>query len=110
MNLKVSEVMTKDRLITAPLGTTLEKAMKILQKYKIEKLLIVDKDFSLRGLITIKDIEKKIKYPNACRTSSVGSERARQSVSVIIPIAYQNCSRPAPISSWWTRRTVILRE
>ena len=67
MNLKVSEVMTKDRLITAPLGTTLDQAMKILQKYKIEKLLIVDKDFSLRGLITIKDIEKKIKYPIACK-------------------------------------------
>jgi IMP dehydrogenase len=67
MNLKVSEVMTKDRLITAPLGTTLDQAMKILQKYKIEKLLIVDKDFSLRGLITIKDIEKKIKYPLACK-------------------------------------------
>ncbi len=67
MNLKISEVMTKDPLITAPLGTSLEKAMTILQKYKIEKLLIVDKDFSLRGLITIKDIEKKIKYPNACK-------------------------------------------
>jgi IMP dehydrogenase len=67
LSLKVSEVMTKDHLVTAPLGTTLEKAMKILQKYKIEKLLIVDKDFSLRGLITIKDIEKKIKYPNACK-------------------------------------------
>src|SRR5512141_871261 len=65
--LKVSEVMTKERLVTAPIGTTLEKAMKILQKYKIEKLLIVDKDDSLRGLITIKDIEKKIKYPNACK-------------------------------------------
>ncbi len=67
LNLKVSEVMTKDRLITAPVGTTLEKAKSILQKYKIEKLLIVDKDFMLRGLITIKDIEKKIKYPNACK-------------------------------------------
>jgi IMP dehydrogenase len=67
LSLKVSEVMTKDHLVTAPLGTTLDKAMKILQKYKIEKLLIVDKDFSLRGLITIKDIEKKIKYPNACK-------------------------------------------
>ncbi len=66
-SLKVSEVMTKEHLVTAPLGTTLEKAMKILQKYKIEKLLIVDKDNSLRGLITIKDIEKKIKYPNACK-------------------------------------------
>ena len=67
LSLKVSDVMTKDHLVTAPLGTTLDKAMKILQKYKIEKLLIVDKDFSLRGLITIKDIEKKIKYPNACK-------------------------------------------
>ncbi len=67
LSLKVSEVMSKDRLITAPLGTTLDQAMKILQKYKIEKLLIVDKNFSLRGLITIKDIEKKIKYPDACK-------------------------------------------
>ncbi|MGC1453995.1 MAG: IMP dehydrogenase [Nitrospirota bacterium] len=67
LSLRVSDVMTKDHLVTAPLGTTLEKAMKILQKYKIEKLLIVEKDFSLRGLITIKDIEKKIKYPNACK-------------------------------------------
>ncbi len=67
LNLKVSEVMTKERLITAPLGTTLDRAKNILQKYKIEKLLIVDKNFELRGLITIKDIEKKIKYPNACK-------------------------------------------
>jgi IMP dehydrogenase len=67
LSLKVSDVMTKGHLVTAPLGTTLEKAMKILQKHKIEKLLIVDKDNSLRGLITIKDIEKKIKYPNACK-------------------------------------------
>src|SRR5512139_2835162 len=81
MNLKVSEVMTKDRLITAPIGTTLEKAMKILQKYKIEKLLIVDKDDSLRGLITIKDIEKKIKYPNACK-DKLGRLRVGAAVGV----------------------------
>jgi IMP dehydrogenase len=81
MNLKVSEVMTKDRLITAPLGTSLEKAIKILQKYKIEKLLIVDKDFSLRGLITIKDIEKKIKYPNACK-DKLGRLRVGAAVGV----------------------------
>ncbi|HEX9020635.1 MAG TPA: IMP dehydrogenase [Nitrospirota bacterium] len=80
-NLKVSEVMTKDRLVTAPLGTTLDKAMKILQKYKIEKLLIVDKDFSLRGLITIKDIEKKIKYPNACK-DKLGRLRVGAAVGV----------------------------
>ncbi len=81
MNLKVSEVMTKDKLITAPLGTTLEKAMVILQKYKIEKLLIVDKDFSLRGLITIKDIEKKIKYPFACK-DKLGRLRVGAAVGV----------------------------
>jgi IMP dehydrogenase len=81
MSLKVSEVMTKDKLITAPLGTTLEKAMVILQKYKIEKLLIVDKDFSLRGLITIKDIEKKIKYPLACK-DKLGRLRVGAAVGV----------------------------
>jgi IMP dehydrogenase len=81
MSLKVFEVMTKDKLITAPLGTTLEKAMVILQKYKIEKLLIVDKDFSLRGLITIKDIEKKIKYPLACK-DKLGRLRVGAAVGV----------------------------
>jgi IMP dehydrogenase len=81
LSLKVSEVMTRDHLVTAPLGTTLEKAMKILQKYKIEKLLIVDKDFSLRGLITIKDIEKKIKYPNACK-DELGRLRVGAAVGV----------------------------
>jgi IMP dehydrogenase len=81
LSLKVSEVMTKDRLITAPLGTTLDKAMKILQKYKIEKLLIVDKGFSLRGLITIKDIEKKIKYPSACK-DKLGRLRVGAAVGV----------------------------
>jgi len=81
MSLKVSEVMTKDKLITAPIGTTLEKAMVILQKYKIEKLLIVDKDFSLRGLITIKDIEKKIKYPLACK-DKLGRLRVGAAVGV----------------------------
>lgn len=66
---KVSMVMTKEKLITAPVGTTLEKAQKILHKYKIEKLPIVDKQNNLKGLITIKDIEKKKKYPNACKDS-----------------------------------------
>jgi len=80
-SLKVSEVMTKEPLITAPLGTTLEKAMKILQKHKIEKLLIVDKDYGLRGLITIKDIEKKIKYPNACK-DELGRLRVGAAVGV----------------------------
>ncbi len=65
----VSQVMTKERLITASVGTTLEKAQKILHKYKIEKLPIVDKENNLKGLITIKDIEKRKKYPNACKDS-----------------------------------------
>jgi IMP dehydrogenase len=65
----VSQIMTKERLITASVGTTLEKAQKILHKYKIEKLPIVDKENNLKGLITIKDIEKRKKYPNACKDS-----------------------------------------
>jgi IMP dehydrogenase len=81
-NLKVAQVMTRDHLVTAPIGTTLEKAMKILQKYKIEKLLIVDRDKSLRGLITIKDIEKKIKYPNACK-DKLGRLRVGAAVGVV---------------------------
>lgn len=67
---KVSEVMTKERLITAPVGTDLDEAKKLLHKYKIEKLPIVDKDFNLKGLITIKDIEKRRKYPNACKDTA----------------------------------------
>ena len=66
-NKKVSEVMTKDRLITSPIGTTLDEAKKLLHKYKIEKLPIVDDDFNLKGLITIKDIEKREKYPRSCK-------------------------------------------
>lgn len=66
-NKKVKQVMTREKLITAPVGTTLEKAQKILHKYKIEKLPIVDRKNNLKGLITIKDIEKRKKYPNACK-------------------------------------------
>ncbi len=67
---KVSEVMTKDRLITAPEGTTLSQAKEILGKYKIEKLPIVDNKGYLKGLITIKDIEKAIQYPNSAKDSN----------------------------------------
>jgi IMP dehydrogenase len=65
--LKVSTLMTKENLVIAPMGTTLEKAEKILQKYKIEKLPVVDKQGILRGLITFKDIMKKKKHPYACK-------------------------------------------
>ena len=66
-NLRIRDVMTKDHLVTAPVGTTLEQAQEILRSHKIEKLPIVDKDGILRGLITIKDIEKSVKYPNSAR-------------------------------------------
>ena len=81
MNLKVSTVMTKENLITAPVGTTLEEAKKILHKHKIEKLLVVNDDFELTGLITIKDIEKKIKFPNACK-DDLGRLRVGAAVGV----------------------------
>ncbi|NTW06152.1 MAG: IMP dehydrogenase [Peptococcaceae bacterium] len=66
-NKVISTVMTKENLITAPIGTGLEQAKEILQKYKVEKLPIVDEEFFLRGLITIKDIEKAIQYPNSAK-------------------------------------------
>jgi IMP dehydrogenase len=64
---KIAQVMTKENLRTVPVGTTLEEAKEILHKYKIEKLPVVDENGYLKGLITIKDIEKKEKYPNACK-------------------------------------------
>jgi len=62
-HLPIREVMTKDDLVTVPVGTTLEEAQRILHKHRIEKLLVVDKNQNLKGLITVKDITKKIKYP-----------------------------------------------
>ncbi|SHM71246.1 IMP dehydrogenase [Caldanaerovirga acetigignens] len=67
MTKKIREVMTKENLVTAPVGTTLEEAKLILKRHKIEKLPLVDEHFNLKGLITIKDIEKAIKYPNAAK-------------------------------------------
>lgn len=66
-SLEIKDVMTKEKLVTAPVGTTLEDAEKILQQYKIEKLPIVDQNGMLKGLITIKDIEKVIEFPNAAK-------------------------------------------
>ena len=66
-SLPVSAVMTKENLVTVPVGTTLEEAEKILQKHRIEKLLVVDQDFNLKGLITVKDIQKKLEYPRAAK-------------------------------------------
>ncbi len=63
----VADVMTKENLITVPVGTTLDEAREILHQKKVEKLLVVDHAFRLKGLITVKDIQKAIKYPNACK-------------------------------------------
>jgi IMP dehydrogenase len=68
-NLPIREVMTKDHLVTVPVGTTLEEAQRILHQHRIEKLLVVDGNRNLKGLITVKDITKKIKYPSAAKDS-----------------------------------------
>src|SRR6266404_2601301 len=66
-DLRIEDVMTKDNLVTAPADTSLEEADRILTKNKVEKLLLVDDDYRLKGLITIKDIDKLHRYPNACK-------------------------------------------
>jgi IMP dehydrogenase len=66
-DLPIEKVMTKDNLITVPVGTTLEDAEKILHKHRVEKLLVVDDEYYLKGLITVKDIQKKLKYPAAAK-------------------------------------------
>src|SRR5258708_23778614 len=65
----IAEVMTRENLITVPVGTTLDEAREILHQHKVEKLLVVDHDFRLKGLITVKDIQKAVKYPNASKDS-----------------------------------------
>ena len=77
----ISEIMTKDKLITVPIGTTLEEAKKILHAHRVEKLLVVDDDFQLKGLITVKDIQKAIKYPHACK-DQLGRLRCAAAIGV----------------------------
>jgi IMP dehydrogenase len=80
-DLPVSELMTKENLKTVPVGTTLEEAKQLLQKFKIEKLLVVDDHYHLKGLITVKDIQKKIKFPSACK-DEMGRLRAGAALGV----------------------------
>jgi IMP dehydrogenase len=68
-DLPISEVMTKENLVTVSVGTTLEQAEAILHKHRVEKLLVVDEHFALKGLITVKDIQKKLKYPSSAKDS-----------------------------------------
>ena len=81
MDLRISDVMTKENLITVPVGTDLEKAKQILHKHRIEKLLVVDEDYNLRGLITVKDIQKAIKYPLASK-DELGRLRCAAAIGV----------------------------
>ena len=77
----ISEVMTRDNLITVPVGTTLDQAKEILHRHRVEKLLVVDETFNLRGLITVKDIQKMIKYPTASK-DSLGRLRVGAAVGI----------------------------
>lgn len=80
-DLRIEEVMTKENLVTAPADTSLEEADRILTKNKVEKLLLVDDEYRLKGLITIKDIDKLHRYPNACKDAR-GRLRAGAAVGV----------------------------
>jgi IMP dehydrogenase len=80
-HLPVSDLMTKEDLITVAVGTTLDQAREILHQHKVEKLLVVDQDFNLKGLITVKDIQKQIKYPHACK-DDLGRLRVGAAVGV----------------------------
>jgi IMP dehydrogenase len=77
----IDEVMTKAPLFTVSVGTTLDEAREILHEHKVEKLLVVDKDYRLKGLITVKDIQKGIKYPNACK-DALGRLRCGAAIGV----------------------------
>ncbi len=77
----IADVMTRDPLFTVPIGTTLDEARAILHGHKVEKLLVVDKEFRLKGLITVKDIQKAIKYPNACK-DALGRLRCGAAIGV----------------------------
>ena len=81
VNRPIADVMTRDNLITVPVGTTLDEARQILHRHKVEKLLVVDRDFRLKGLITVKDIQKAVKYPVASK-DSLGRLRVGAAVGV----------------------------
>jgi IMP dehydrogenase len=81
VNRPISDIMTKENLITVPVGTTLDEARAILHRHKVEKLLVVDRDYRLKGLITVKDIQKMIKYPNACK-DALGRLRCGAAIGV----------------------------
>ncbi len=88
LNKRVADVMTKEPLFTVPEGTTLEEAKKVLHKAKVEKLLVVDKRKNLKGLITVKDIQKKLEYPNSCK-----DEKGRLRVCAAVGVGAEGLER-----------------
>jgi IMP dehydrogenase len=106
----IDEVMTKEPLFTVPVGTTLDEAREILHRHKVEKLLVVDRDFRLKGLITVKDIQKAVKYPNACK-DALGRLRCGAAIGV----SKDSLERAQALVSaawtcwWWTRHTATRR-
>lgn len=101
-SIKIEDVMTKEELVTAPVGTTLASAEQMLQKYKIEKLPIVDESGQLKGLITIKDIEKVIEFPNAAK-----DEHGRLLVAAAVGIAKDTITRARHLVEAGTDALVI---
>ncbi|HEY3161568.1 MAG TPA: IMP dehydrogenase [Vicinamibacterales bacterium] len=81
VNRSIAEVMTKDPLYTVAVGTTLDEAREILHQHKVEKLLVVDRDYRLKGLITVKDIQKAVRYPLACK-DALGRLRCGAAIGV----------------------------
>ena len=77
----ISAIMTKENLVTVPVGTPLDEAREMFHHHKVEKLLVVDPEYRLKGLITVKDIQKLIKYPNACK-DSLGRLRVGAAIGV----------------------------
>lgn len=98
----IADVMTKENLVTAPVGTTLEQAKEILQRHKVEKLPIVDANFVLRGLITIKDIEKARQYPNSAK-----DDRGRLLVAAAVGVAPDTMERVEALASAKTDAIVV---
>jgi IMP dehydrogenase len=101
-NLKVRDLMTSKNLVSAPVGTDLKRAETILQKYKIEKLPVVDKNGILKGLITFKDIQKKKKHPNACK-----DEHGRLRVGAAVGITKDTMERVEALSKFGADAIVI---
>src|SRR5262249_26920179 len=77
----IGDIMTREPLFTVPVGTTLDAAREILHQHKVEKLLVVDREYRLKGLITVKDIQKAVKYPNASK-DSLGRLRCGAAIGV----------------------------